>query len=394
MQAFLHVTAALLPIVPYLATAPFGLGTLGAAAGLAWGAIGAARRHGGRRPPAIEIALMLGLAGALVVELLPVPGGPHGEALVMLALAIGATVSLVQLRPWTAAYAASAYGGAAGTPLFASVNRLTSALWAALFAWLALGSLLDLAPLLRYGPLAAGGITSVALPPLLMRRGLDRLARGGRHATWRPPAFELAQGAAERAVPALEAGRHGKRAAARSGAPSEGEEGLDIAVVGAGIGGLTAAALLADAGLRVAVFEQHDVAGGFAHHWTRSVRDPATGERVRFRFDAGVHDISGWQPGGTVRRLFERLGIADEDWRRLDHRHVFAAPSTFPETGAPTSTGSQPCTRGAATHGPGIEAVVISGAYAAEALLPGVLARPATRGPDGGGRPASVPVAA
>ena len=99
MQAFLHVTAALLPIVPYLATAPFGLGTLGAAAGLAWGAIGAARRHGGRRPPAIEIALMLGLAGALVVELLPVPGGPHGEALVMLALAIGATVSLVRLRP-------------------------------------------------------------------------------------------------------------------------------------------------------------------------------------------------------------------------------------------------------------------------------------------------------
>ncbi|MGF1614298.1 MAG: hypothetical protein ACFCVA_10420 [Gammaproteobacteria bacterium] len=36
---------------------------------------------------------------------------------------------------------------------------------------------------------------------------------------------------------------------------------------------------------------------------------------------------------------------------------------------------------GAATHGPGIEAVVISGAFAAEALVPGLLARPA-HGPE------------
>jgi len=31
---------------------------------------------------------------------------------------------------------------------------------------------------------------------------------------------------------------------------------------------------------------------------------------------------------------------------------------------------------GAATHGPGVEAVVISGACAAEALVPGLLSRP------------------
>jgi phytoene dehydrogenase-like protein len=31
---------------------------------------------------------------------------------------------------------------------------------------------------------------------------------------------------------------------------------------------------------------------------------------------------------------------------------------------------------GAATHGPGVEAALISGAYAAEALLPGLLAKP------------------
>ena len=33
---------------------------------------------------------------------------------------------------------------------------------------------------------------------------------------------------------------------------------------------------------------------------------------------------------------------------------------------------------GAATHGPGVEAVAISGALAAEALVPGLLARPRT----------------
>jgi len=32
---------------------------------------------------------------------------------------------------------------------------------------------------------------------------------------------------------------------------------------------------------------------------------------------------------------------------------------------------------GSATHGPGVEAVVISGAFAAEAQVPGLLARPA-----------------
>jgi all-trans-retinol 13,14-reductase len=47
------------------------------------------------------------------------------------------------------------------------------------------------------------------------------------------------------------------------------------------------------------------------------------GEPLVFRFDSGVHDVSGWQPGGTVRNVFERLGIAgDTEWRRLDHRYL------------------------------------------------------------------------
>jgi hypothetical protein len=207
-----------------------------------------------------------------------------------------------------------------------------------------------------------------------------------------------------------------------------------------------------------------------------------------FRFDSGVHDVSGWQPGGPVRSVFERLGIGGElQWQRLDHRYsidgktidvprdwrdyafstgaqrggipgapggptellafavanppggvasaealdayrqspdylarklamgdaliararhvipdieariVYRAESTpvtyyryaWSADGAIYGTGAAQgrlptrtplrnlVLAGAATHGPGIEAVVISGAYAAEALRPGLLATPA-----------------
>jgi glycine/D-amino acid oxidase-like deaminating enzyme len=51
----------------------------------------------------------------------------------------------------------------------------------------------------------------------------------------------------------------------------EGERRVDVAVVGAGITGLTAATLLAEAGLSVAVVDQHVVAGGTTGHSTAKV---------------------------------------------------------------------------------------------------------------------------
>jgi all-trans-retinol 13,14-reductase len=106
----------------------------------------------------------------------------------------------------------------------------------------------------------------------------------------------------------------------------------DVIVIGSGIGGLSAAALLAKRGLKVAVFEQHFLAGGFCTSWERGVRPPLTsppnrgrqrgGERLRYVFDAGVHDVSGLGQFGPVRNLMRQLDIEEEvDWKRMDHEY-------------------------------------------------------------------------
>ncbi|MEO1183817.1 MAG: FAD-dependent oxidoreductase, partial [Cyanobacteria bacterium J06636_27] len=52
---------------------------------------------------------------------------------------------------------------------------------------------------------------------------------------------------------------------------------FDVIVIGSGIGGLTAAALLSRYGKRVVVCESHTVAGGAAHSFRRQ----------GFEFDSG-----------------------------------------------------------------------------------------------------------
>jgi all-trans-retinol 13,14-reductase len=95
-----------------------------------------------------------------------------------------------------------------------------------------------------------------------------------------------------------------------------------VIVVGAGIGGLTAGALLAKRGLKVLVIEAHDRVGGYCSSWTRLVR-LADGSRGRFTFDAGVQDISGLGPKGAVLRLLRSIGGEDRIvWRRVFHRYV------------------------------------------------------------------------
>ncbi|MDX2099501.1 MAG: NAD(P)-binding protein, partial [Leptolyngbyaceae cyanobacterium bins.59] len=73
-----------------------------------------------------------------------------------------------------------------------------------------------------------------------------------------------------------------------------------IVVIGAGIGGLTAAALLAHRGYSVLVLDQAIVPGGCA----------STFQRRGFTFDVGATQVAGLEPGGIHHRIFAELGIA------------------------------------------------------------------------------------
>lgn len=91
-------------------------------------------------------------------------------------------------------------------------------------------------------------------------------------------------------------------------------DAYDAIIVGSGLGGLTAAALLARAGRRVLVVERHDRPGGYAHAFRRR----------RYRFDSAVHLVGGCEPvpfeeGGLLHRLLTGLGVRSLcDFARVD----------------------------------------------------------------------------
>ncbi len=72
----------------------------------------------------------------------------------------------------------------------------------------------------------------------------------------------------------------------------------DVIVIGAGIGGLTAAALLSKAGFSVCVLEKEPHAGGYL----------AGFRRKHFRFDTAIHWLNQCMPGGMAATIFDILG--------------------------------------------------------------------------------------
>jgi phytoene dehydrogenase-like protein len=76
----------------------------------------------------------------------------------------------------------------------------------------------------------------------------------------------------------------------------------DAIVIGSGSGGLSAAVALANAGRRVAVFEQHYLPGGYSQSFLLD----------GYRFSPGIHYIGQLGPGEGLRRMYEGLGIAGE----------------------------------------------------------------------------------
>jgi phytoene dehydrogenase-like protein len=83
---------------------------------------------------------------------------------------------------------------------------------------------------------------------------------------------------------------------------------FDVIVVGAGMGGLTAAALLTRQGKRVLVVDQHAVAGGNATIFKRS----------GYEFDVGLHYIGGCHPDGPIPRILRAAGVDDVEFEELD----------------------------------------------------------------------------
>ena len=288
MKTFLLVNLGFLPAILFWSLAGSGHGRLGFVLGALVGAAIFAwnRRRGLSRP--METAFAAFLVAATLAEYAGLLTVHMALVASFAVLGLTALVGCARRRPWTSAYSAAAFGGASASPIFFGINFALSALWGVIFLGLALLAAFGAAPLWSAGLTLGGAVVSIFAPPLSMRAALARAIRAREPWSWPKPDF-----AAPRA-----------------------RDAYDVAVVGAGIGGLTAAALLARAGLKVMVAEHHVVPGGFCHTWLRKIRHRGI-PRV-FRFDSGVHDVSGVRPGGSVSGLLGFLG-APLDWTRLDH---------------------------------------------------------------------------
>merc|ERR1719211_311044 len=84
-------------------------------------------------------------------------------------------------------------------------------------------------------------------------------------------------------------------------------EGLDAIIVGSGIGGLTTGAIMAKAGKRVLVLEQHDQAGGCCHTFIDK----------GYEFDVGIHYIGQLGHTNLNKTFVDQICDGQLEWNRL-----------------------------------------------------------------------------
>lgn len=97
----------------------------------------------------------------------------------------------------------------------------------------------------------------------------------------------------------------------------------DVVVIGAGNGGLTAAATLATKGLNVLLLERHNIPGGCATSFCRG----------RFEFEVALHQLSGLgtpEKPGLLRMELDKLGVMENlEFVELSDLYHVATPNGF-----------------------------------------------------------------
>lgn len=199
-----------------------------------------------------------------------------------------ATVSMVIKKPFTLQVSKRDYPETFwDDPFFLRINNLVTVLWAVIYL---VNSLLFIfLPKLLYVVLSntmivLGIILSIIIPENI---SAYYITREYKRYDWRIP---------------LDPKR-----------PKDNDE-FDVIVVGAGIGGLTCATLLAKRKYKVLVLEQHYVVGGYCSSF----------ERKGFIFNTGVESVSGLWEKGPVTYLLRELGLDKEKFFvRNSERYIY-----------------------------------------------------------------------
>jgi all-trans-retinol 13,14-reductase len=101
---------------------------------------------------------------------------------------------------------------------------------------------------------------------------------------------------------------------------------FDCIIIGSGMGGLTAAALLSRIGKKVLLLEQHDILGGCTHTFTEE----------GFEFDTGLHylgkDVT--TPLSPLGFMFHLLGMGNLKWSKMGktYDHAIISPELSKQT--------------------------------------------------------------
>ena len=170
-------------------------------------------------------------------------------------------------------------------------------------------------------PLPTRPTPSASAPPPTAPAGAA--ARGGGVRMSAAAAAAPRAGTPRMAAPASSVAREaegGAEGEAGAGAGAGAEETFDVVVIGAGLGGLSAAALSARYGLSVLVCEAHSIAGGCAHSF----------ERRGYVFDSGPSLWSGCAAPSTnpMRQVLDAVGESPE-WEQYEQWCMYTPEGDF-----------------------------------------------------------------